>query len=94
MAPHSIFGWSYPAGCSGPDATEPYVSEFSEEACRFFEDHGVSQEYIDKIMVLIDEWERDLVRRLDEAQNAAEVERQRLANEPYDDAASSFPARA
>ena len=50
----SIFGWSYPPGCSGPpEEHEPHPK--SEEAWEMMEAAGVDESVIDKVCSLIDE---------------------------------------
>lgn len=60
MAPHSIFGWSYPPGCSGPpDDYFPDSSPLIEEILGVLEDGGVPTEINDKIVMMIEAWERE-----------------------------------
>jgi len=54
----SIFGWSYPPGCSGPPEG-PDPSELEEKIYGLLEEAGISQEYLDKICNLIEDAESD-----------------------------------
>lgn len=54
MSPHSIFGWSYPPGCSGVPDDEPDISPQSEEIFRILEDSGCDQKIIDKVVNIVD----------------------------------------
>jgi len=57
----SKFGWSYPAGCNGPDDQYlgPEPSELVEDVLGILEDAGVPENINDKIVKLIEEWERE-----------------------------------
>lgn len=54
MAPHSIFGWSYPPGCSGVPDDESTISPESEEIYSILEDAECEQEIIDKVTIIVD----------------------------------------
>ena len=58
MSRNSKFGWSYPPGCSGPDADMPVPSELVDGILAKLEDAGVPTEINDKIARLIEDWER------------------------------------
>lgn len=60
----NIFGWSYPPGCSGPPEG-PNPSELEEKIYALLEEAGVSQEYLDKICILIEDAEYDVQWRRD-----------------------------
>jgi hypothetical protein len=56
MNRNSIFGWSYPPGCSGPPADdEPPISPQSEEVCLLLEEAECEQELIDKVVKIVDD---------------------------------------
>jgi len=59
MSPHSIFGWSYPPGCSGPPDEGPGPSVLVEEVLGLLEDAGVPEQINDQIEKLIETWEQD-----------------------------------
>jgi len=54
MSPHSIFGWSYPPGCSGVPDDEADISPQSEEISGILEDADVEQEIIDRVVKIVD----------------------------------------
>lgn len=51
----SIFGWSYPPGCSGPPDGDDCISPESEEVHLMLENAGVDQSVIDKVTAIVDE---------------------------------------
>ena len=51
----SIFGWSYPPGCSGPPDGDDCISPESEEVCLLLESASVDQSVIDKVTAIVDE---------------------------------------
>lgn len=53
----SKFGWSYPAGCSGPPDDIPAPSDLVEAVLGLLEDAFVPTEINDKIVELIEGWE-------------------------------------
>jgi len=65
-----LFGWSYPPGCSGPPEG-PDPSELEEKIYGLLEEAKISQEYIDKICILIEDAEYDRESKLD---NGLQVE--------------------
>lgn len=69
----SIFGCSYPPGCSGPPEG-PDPSPISEEICGLLEENGNPQGVIDKVTSVID----DLVLRAD---NCPQCEKRRVEAE-------------
>lgn len=50
----SKFGWSYPAGCSGPPDVDYTPSPESDEVCGLMNEAGVDIEIIDKVCEIID----------------------------------------
>lgn len=63
----SKFGWSYPAGCSGPPCQDDYVTQLQDDVLALLEEDGIDTETNDAIMKLISAAERKRV-------DAAEVE--------------------
>ncbi len=63
--PHSVFGWSYPPGCSGPPEEGRDPSPLSEAVFKLLEDAGMPQEKIDEITDKIDAWEDEVIRQQD-----------------------------
>jgi len=59
MARHSVFGWSYPPGCSGPPDDVPMPSELVEGVLELLEDAGVPTSVNDQVVKLIETWERE-----------------------------------
>ena len=56
MTPHSIFGWSYPPGCSGPPTDDgAALSPQSEEVYCILEDVGCEQKVIDGVVKIVDD---------------------------------------
>lgn len=53
----SIFGWSYPPGCSGPPDDDYAPSELVENVLGLLEDAEVDPAVSDKVVALIEDWE-------------------------------------
>lgn len=70
MPGHSIFGWSYPPGCSGPPDDMPEGSPLVDELLGALEDAGVPTEINDKIVKMVEVWETERDRQLDESMQA------------------------
>ena len=51
----SIFGWSYPPGCSGVPDDESTMSEQSEEIWAILEKAGVDESLILKVVNIVDD---------------------------------------
>ena len=49
------FGWSYPAGCSGPPDDDRYLPQDIEQILCDLEAAGIPQELCDRIMQKFDE---------------------------------------
>ena len=73
---HSVFGGSYPPGCSGPPE-DPVTHPKSEELYILLEDAGVEQEIIDQACKIVDDLAMELDRECPvciKAQAQAELE--------------------
>lgn len=57
----SLFGWSYPPGCSGPPDDDRAISPLSESVLSLLEDAEMPTPICDKIMLLIGDWESEKV---------------------------------
>lgn len=53
---HSVFGWSYPPGCSGPPEP-PEPSELVDTIWKLLEEAGLPEETNAQIAKLIEVWE-------------------------------------
>jgi hypothetical protein len=73
---HSVFGWSYPPGCSGPPGDDYVPSKESEEAYVLLENAEVDQGIIDKVCEIVD--------RLADRQCAECIRRQNEAEAKFD----------
>lgn len=65
--PHSVFGWSYPPGCSGPPDEGRDPSPLSEAVYKLLEGEDMPQDKIDTIMTIIDKWEEGVIRQREAA---------------------------
>lgn len=68
---HSVFGGSYPPGCSGPPE-DPAIHPKSEELYVLLEDAGVDQEIIDKATRIVDDLAAELDRECPQCAKAQE----------------------
>jgi len=51
----SIFGWSYPPGCSGPPDGDDCISPESENAWNILEAAGIDDDVISQVVAIIDD---------------------------------------
>lgn len=77
----SIFGWSYPPGCSGPpESPDPHPK--SDEMYALLESAGAAPELIDKATKIVDNLAAELERGCQEcAKREAEAETKQMAEE-------------
>lgn len=83
---HSVFGWSYPPGCSGlPEGPEPHPK--SEELYALLEEADVSEEIIEKACKIVEDLAIELDRECPQclkAQAAQEEQLEREAKQYWD----------
>lgn len=73
------FGWSYPAGCSGPPSQDDGVTELQDNVLGLLEDAGIPEATNDAIMKLIADAEYALHRA--DAETAAGEHEDAMARE-------------